>query len=134
MGIQAMVFRRAKTRRASFGIDEHMLDRLVSYEAYVESHFGQLAKRRCLEKNPDIAQEYEQLKDFKSYISSLVDLAFYKYGVQSGLMKNDSGKPIPALGKDLDALVEKLQSTVWKSKHFNRNSVARHEPQVALVV
>lgn len=129
-----MVFRRTKTRRMSFEIDEHMLDRLVSYEAYVESHFAQLAGRRCLEGNPDIAQEYEQLKDFKSYISSLVDQAFYTYGVESGLMKNDSGQPTPALGKDLEALVEKLQSTVWKSKHFNRKAVARHEPQVALVV
>lgn len=129
-----MVFRRTKTRRMSFEIDEHMLDRLVSYEAYVESHFAQLARRRCLEGSPDIAQEYEQLKDFKSYISSLVDLAFYKYGVQGGLMKNDSGQPAPALGKDLEALVEKLQITVWKSKHLNRKSVARHEPEVALVV
>ncbi len=129
-----MAFLRVKAKRASIAIDEHMLDRLVSYEAYVESHFAQLAGRRCLEGNPDIAQEYEQLKDFKIYISSLVDLAFYQYGAQSGLMKNNSGKHIPALGKDLDALVEKLQNTVWKSKHFNRKSVARHEPQVALVV
>lgn len=129
-----MVFRRIKTRRMSFGIDEHMLDRLVSYEAYVDSHFAHLARRRCLEGNSDIAQEYEQLKDFKGYISSLVDLAFYQYGVQGGLMKNDSRQPAPALDKDLEALVEKLQSTVWKSKHFNRKSVARHEPQVALVV
>ncbi len=129
-----MAFLRVKAKRTTLAIDEHMLDRLVSYETYVEIHFAQLAGRHRLEGSPDIAQEYEQLKDFKNYISSLVDLAFYRYGAQSGLMKSNSGKHIPALGKDLDALVEKLQSTVWKSKHFNRKSVARHEPEVALVV
>lgn len=129
-----MVFRRSKTRRVSFEIDEHMLDRLVSYEAYVESHFAQLAKRRCLERNADIIQEYEQLTNFKSYISSLVDLAFDRYGVENDLIKNDRENPTSSLNKDLEALVEQLQRTVWKSKHFNRTAAARREPQVALVV
>ena len=111
-----------------------MLDRLVSYEAYVESHFTQLSRKRRLEETSDMDQEYEQLKEFKSYISSLVDLAFFKYGVQGGVMKNNNGNPALSLGKDLETLVEKLQSTVWKSKHFNRKAVARHDPQVVLVV
>lgn len=94
-------------------IDDDMLKRLVSYEGYVEKLFCQAAHSRWLEMNSDAVQDYEKLKALKKNISSLVDLAFFRYGVEHGLMKMDSRNMVSDLNDDLETLAEQLQKVEW---------------------
>lgn len=91
-------------------IDDDMLDRLVSYEKYVTQYFVRIARRRWVDVSVEAMEEYEQAKKFKSYISTMVDLAFRRYGIETGLMKSPSLHLDPALGKDLESLVAQLRS------------------------
>lgn len=96
-------------------IDDNMLDRLVSYEGYVEKLFAKAAHRRWLEMNADVVQDYEKLKTLKKHISSLVDLAFFRYGIENGLMRVDKMTMVPDLNEDLETLADQLQKVEWDS-------------------
>ncbi len=89
-------------------IHDEMLGRLVSYEKYVKHCFTQLSRRRRLEVSADVMCEYEELKKFTIYISTLVDLAFNRYGIENGLMKGSLSGQDLALNKDLETLVAQL--------------------------
>lgn len=94
-------------------IDDDMLKRLVSYEGYVEKLFSQAAHRRWLEMKSDVVQDYEKLKALKKNISSLVDLAFFRYGVEHGLMKINRMNMVSDLNEDLETLAAQLQKVDW---------------------
>lgn len=94
-------------------IDDDMLKRLVSYEGYVEKLFVQAAHRRWLEMNADVVQDYEKLKTLKKHISSLVDLAFFRYGIENGLMKAGKTNLGSDLNEDLETLALQLQRVDW---------------------
>jgi hypothetical protein len=90
-------------------MDDDTLGRLVAYEKYVKLCFAQAAGRRWLGTNAAALQEYEQIKEFKNYISALVDLAFDRYGMENGLTKAASTRQDAALNKDLESLVVQLR-------------------------
>ncbi len=81
-----MAFRKTRDREMNVRIDDDMLGRLVSYEVHVKKRFARVAQSRWLDFNVDAEQDYEKLKELKSRITSLVDLAFCRYGVEKGLM------------------------------------------------
>lgn len=109
-------------------LNDDMLDRLVSYEKYVKQCFAKIARRRWVEPDAEVVEEYEQAKEFKSYVSAIVDLAFYQYGIETGLMKGSSLQQDLALSKDLESLVDQLH---WVSRGFHSPS---QERKFALVV
>lgn len=109
-------------------MDGDMLDRLVSYEKYVKHCFAQIAKRRWVEPGAGVLEEYEQAKEFKRYVSAMVDLAFYRYGIETGLMKRSVLQYDLALNRDLESLVHQFQRV---SKGIRSTS---QERKFALVV
>jgi hypothetical protein len=94
-------------------INDDILERLVAYEKYVGKLFAGAARRRWLEVSADAVQDYERLKTLKNEIASIVDLAFFRYGVERGLMKIDKKIPESTLDEDLDVLAAQLQSSKW---------------------
>ncbi len=109
-------------------INDDMLDRLVSYEKYVKQCFAKLARRRWVEPGVGVLEEYEQAKEFNTYLSAIVDLAFYRYGIEVGLMKRTVLHQDLALNQDLDSLLGQL---LWVSRDFRSSS---QERKFALVV
>lgn len=96
-------------------IDDDMLERLVAYEGYVENLFARAARRRWLEMNVEVVKDYERLKVLKKQISSIVDLAFCRYGVARGLMKIDRANLVSDLDEDLEALAGQLEKAHWNA-------------------
>jgi hypothetical protein len=103
----------ARGRKMNGRIDDDMLERLISYEGYVEKLFAQAAHRRWLEMNADVVQDYEKLKTLKKRISSLVDLAFFRYGIENGLMKIGKNELGSDLNEDLETLATQLLRVDW---------------------
>lgn len=94
-------------------INDELLERLVSYEGYVEHLFSQAAQRLWLEMQPDAVRDYEKLKALKKHISALVDFAFCRFGVEHGLMRiKEAGMP-SELNEDLETLAVQLQKVEW---------------------
>ena len=89
-------------------MNDDILGRLVAYEKYVKQCFAQAARARRRARNASAIQEYDKSKELKNYVSALVDLAFERYGMQSGLTKTASAMQDLALNKDLDSLVAQL--------------------------
>ena len=109
-----MAFQKTRDREMNVRIDDDMLGRLVSYEVHVKKRFARVAQSRWLDFNVDAEQDYEKLKELKSRITSLVDLAFCRYGVEKGLMKADRGIVASDLDDDLESLAGQLKKTSIK--------------------
>lgn len=102
-------------------IDDDLLERLVSYEVHVNRHFAQVAQSRWLDLNVDTEQGYKKLKELKSHISSLVDLAFRRYGVEKGLMKADRESFASDLDDDLESLAGELNKASWNPLSLSKD-------------
>jgi hypothetical protein len=112
--MDVMAFQKMRERGMKVRIDDDMLGRLVSYEVHVKKRFARVAQSRWLDFNVDAERDYEKLKELKSRITSLVDLAFCKYGVEKGLMKAGRDSSASDLDDDLESLAGQLKRTSMK--------------------
>jgi hypothetical protein len=103
----------ARGHKMNSRINDDILERLVAYEKYVGKLFARAARKRWLEINSEAVEDYERLKALKAEIASIVDLAFIRYGVEQGLMRDDRNAPMSGLDEDLEALAAQLSSSQW---------------------
>lgn len=126
MGINGMAFKKMRDRGMNVRIDDDLLGRLVSYEVHVKKRFARVAQSRWLDFNVDAEQDYEKLKELKSRITSLVDLAFCRYGVEKGLMKAGRDSTVSDLDDDLESLAGQLKRTSMKDLSPSKDKNVSH--------